>query len=337
MKKYLFVDTVCPKPYDKGTLEAEGLGGTEATVIRVAEKLGESAEVVVAQHCRHSSIGGGSNVTYTPLKTHYLDEKWDAVIALRTCLPLPVFRKKQPDTKLILWLHDLMTATFVPELQTLEWTQPTIVCVSKAHKTQVIETLRAIGCTKIPRMTVVYNPIADDLKPDATPVDKNKLVFFSSPHKGLDYALKTLAYARNLNPGFNLHVANPGYLATPDSVRSGADFGIVNVGVLPHHKAMEHVRSALCVFYPNHVFPETFGLVFAEANAVGTPVLTHPIGAAHEVLDHPCQMVDTRNTKVLIDRLMAWYNGARPVVRGKPQFRLSAVAREWRTVLMGRA
>src|SRR5581483_2147599 len=45
------------------------------------------------------------------------------------------------------------------------------------------------------------------------------------------------------------------------------------------------------VFYPKFVLPETFGLVFAEASAVGTPVLTHDCGAAAEVLADPRQVL----------------------------------------------
>ena len=59
---------------------------------------------------------------------------------------------------------------------------------------------------------------------------------------------------------------------------------VVWLGALPPAQVIEQARSALCVFMPNFLMPETFGLVFAEANAVGTPVLAHDCGAAREVL-----------------------------------------------------
>ena len=121
------------------------------------------------------------------------------------------------------------------------------------------------------------------------------------------------------------------------------------------------VRSALCVFYPNFVLPETFGLVFAEASAVGTPVLTHDCGAASEVLADPRQLLPIapaarryeRVARLLPDalrpmlaaraarrgifepyvaRVRAWLTD-RPRTAPDPRFRLAAVTERWRTLL----
>ena len=53
-RRILFFDPACPSPYTAGDLNAPpgALGGTEATVVRVAEKLGECHDVIVAQHNR---------------------------------------------------------------------------------------------------------------------------------------------------------------------------------------------------------------------------------------------------------------------------------------------
>ncbi len=55
---------------------------------------------------------------------------------------------------------------------------------------------------------------------------------------------------------------------------------------------MQHIRESLCVFYPQTQRCETFGLVYAESNAVGTPVLAHDFGAAREVLSSPDQLIN---------------------------------------------
>jgi glycosyltransferase involved in cell wall biosynthesis len=123
------------------------------------------------------------------------------------------------------------------------------------------------------------------------------------------------------------------------------------------------MRSALCVFYPNFVLPETFGLVFAEANAVGTPVLTHDCGAAAEVLAAHEQLLPVspvsrryeRMTRLLpralrpmlaaraerrglfepyVERVRAW-RSHRPRVSADARFRLAAVAARWRALLNG--
>ncbi len=50
--KLLFIDPKCPKPYDSEVLATRGLGGTEATVVRVARALSARHDVTVVQHNR---------------------------------------------------------------------------------------------------------------------------------------------------------------------------------------------------------------------------------------------------------------------------------------------
>ena len=80
-------------------------------------------------------------------------------------------------------------------------------------------------------------------------------------------------------------------------------------------------------------FVETFGCIFAEANAVGTSVLAHPIGAAPEVLENPAQLVDCRDRAAVVDRLLRWRDEGLPLVKARPEFRLSAVVARWRELL----
>jgi hypothetical protein len=50
----LFIDSVCPKPYDTTTLGMSGQGGTESTVTKIAEGLAATGlfAIDVEQHCR---------------------------------------------------------------------------------------------------------------------------------------------------------------------------------------------------------------------------------------------------------------------------------------------
>lgn len=329
MKRILFVDVACPAAYSTRTLYNEALGGTEATVVRIAERMGAEHYVRVLQAPRQTAEQGRGNVTYAPMEEAAFKDRWDAVIVLRTPLPLMHAAKVNRDNKLYLWLHDLAHPALTRNAKVIEQSGAKVVCVSKFHQQHITEALRAVGCEKF-TVTHVYNPVDNMLQPDSTPVDKNKLVFFSSPHKGLAYALHMFKQARNFNPAFRLFICNPGYY--PD-FNSAEHAGVVNLGKLRHAEAVDHVRSALCVFYPNIVFPETFGLVFAEANAVGTPVLTHNFGAASEVLDHPAQTLDCKDAQKTINRLMAWHGDNRPTVRVRPQFRLQEVYQQWAKLL----
>jgi glycosyltransferase involved in cell wall biosynthesis len=329
--KLLFIDSVCPSPYTPYTLQTKGLGGTEATVTRVAEALADYfKEVTVMQKGRNGS-DIAHKALYTPIKPHLMNEKHHATIVLRDPQVAINVRKYKKHEPIWLWLHDLVTPKMIPFMRQLGELDIGVICVSEWHKTQFVEMAKTVDMPKFPKVRRIYNPIDDALGIDRPPsvVDRNKLVFFSSPHKGLDYALKSFRNLRVFNPEFKLYIANPGYM------ESGAieQEGVVNLGVLSASEVHKHVAESLCVFYPNHVFPETFGLVMAEANALGTPVITHPHGAAPEVLRSTYQMCDTRNPKALIDRVMLWYNEGRPKVKAVSDFRMCNVALDWAKVL----
>jgi glycosyltransferase involved in cell wall biosynthesis len=125
-----------------------------------------------------------------------------------------------------------------------------------------------------------------------------------------------------------LYLADPGYWTGPIPETPP---GVVSLGSLPTAEIHRHVASALCVFYPQRTFAETFGLVFAEANALGTPVLAHPLGAASEILDAggEGQVSDCTSANVL-KTMQAWRGGARPHVESHPDFAMPNVLAEWK-------
>lgn len=330
-KKLLVVDPICPSAYSPIALDNGGLGGTEATVVRIAEALGLSFGdgVVVAQHCRGHTTQ--KEALYTPIQYRMLKEKYAAIVVLRHPHVAMNFKATHKDTPVYLWCHDTFTPAFVNTMPELQEAGVEVICVSHYHRNQLLAIARAnTEIRKLPVLHVIYNPITDALRPEGTQVDPNKLVFFSSPHKGLTEVIDAFHAARRFNPAFTLYLANPGYM--PSSTAGGGVTGIKNLGVLNHVAVMEHVRSALCVFYPNYSFPETFGLIFAEANAVGTPVLAHNFGAAREVLNGDFQVGDCRNRVETVDKLMSWHK-ERPRVEAREEFRLGSVIRAWERLL----
>jgi len=326
MSSILFYDPICPRPYTLATLRDEPMGGTEATVLRVAEALAMGGySTAVMQHNRDEADYGGCAEYLSPAD-HFAPTN---VVVLRSVPALREMRKRFPQAKLYLWLHDLANQDPVHNAQILADTKPTIIVVSDFHALNVKDKLSQVPDLRGVAIKRIYNPIDDSLVPDATPVDRDKLVFFSSPHKGLAYTLQVFSYIRRLCPEMQLYVANPGYLkADPFTLN-----GVTDLGPRPHSEIIKHVRSALCTFYPNTVFPETFGLVLAESNAVGTPCLTHPHGAAAEVLFHPHETLDCRNYKAVVDRVLSWRAGNRPTVKASPEFRLSRVVQAWKRLL----
>lgn len=326
--KILIVDPVGSKPYDNTTLLNEPLGGSEATVVRLANKFAERGqEVRVTQHNRTETITE-MGVQYTPFGKNE-DFKATHVIVQRAPLVLYTARKQYPNARLYLHCHDLFGGeAWVKGFQALIDTQSVPVVVSEYHKTQMYETIRALNFEGSIPCRRIYNPIDDDLKPDATPVDPNKMIFFSSPHKGLEHTLKVFERFQDFDElkGMKLYVANPGYFKDHELPE---DSNIVSLGSLSHADAIAECRSAFAVLHLNNVFPETMGLVHAEANAVGTPFLSSRIGATPEIADHPAELIDVMDPKLVIDRLLQWVKYGRPKVRGTAHLRTARVSREW--------
>ncbi len=352
MSSVLFFDPVCQQPYDTRTLAQRASGGTEASLTRVADALG----AYVMQHNRTVDEG-----------RYRAPGRLDgirSVVLNRDSRALPLIRELFPRARVYLWMHDQLnpgstrarrlatTATLLRDMGV------SVVCVSDSQRRGAEAVLARIGVSGQVRALTIYNPVDDALVPDATPVDPDKLVFFSSPNKGLMFSLDAFGALRRAMPGLRLVVANPGYKADRAARAAGVEF----LGALPQARVHAEVRGALCTFFPNFAIPETFGLVFAESHALGTPVLTVDCGAALEVLGNPQEVLPLRPAyrvyetvagalpaglrrgparlaasaglfDEFVARIAQWRSGGRPRVAPDPRFRLATVAAQWRALL----
>ncbi len=354
MSAVLFFDPVCSQPYDTETLQRQAMGGTEATVVRVADALG----ALVAQHNRTSANG-----RYLPPRP---DPAVTTVIVNRDSRALPTVRELYPNARVHLWLHDRVrprskrARRLAADADILRELAVKVICVSDTHRHAVEAALRWMEVSDRVSACTIYNPVDDGLRPDGSPIDDCKLVFLSSPNKGLKFTLDAFRAVRRAIPGMRLVVGNPGYKTGPDARIDGVEY----LGPQPQRRIHAELRTALCTFFPNFVIPETFGLVLAESKALGTPVLTHDCGAALEVLADPAQVLPvTADRRVYewllggipprwrcwpahaaaalglfdmyIDRIRAWRAGGRPATGPDARFCLSAVTRRWHEVLTG--
>ncbi len=333
----LFIDVTCPRPYDPSNINVPGgVGGTEMTMVTLAEGLASTGQynVVIEQHNRLQGEEYRGKALYTyPGATS--NARW--CVVLRDPRPMVNARERFPDSRIYLYSHDLADRNLGLCFDGGFFERSGCIaniCVSGWHKSQTIEVLKQFGYTGQFRTKFIYNPMSEDVVRTGEPYDKNKLMWLASPHKGLARAYEIFKQLVRLNPDFRLYVTNPGYMETQYTDDKEIKDRTVVLGTIPHGQAIEHLRNSLCLFYPNTVFPETFGKVMAEANAVGTPVLTSPLGASREVLDtHPEQIADCRDTETVVKRIMKWHSGARPIVRGNPKFSLNRVIHEWSTLL----
>ncbi|MGE4049877.1 MAG: glycosyltransferase family 4 protein [Piscinibacter sp.] len=338
--RVLIHDAASDYAYDADVMSRRGVGGTEASVVRVAEGLSAVCEVAVAQRGRSTHYSPHAGLRYVPLQdpAPFGSAMPDCAVVVRKHRHIVKLHSRFPHARLLLWIHNWQRPETLLLRARLARSTGAIVTVSEAHREATRRLMnhplaRALG-GRIPILRI-YNPIDESLAPDDTRVDPDKLVFFSN--KGVEQVLGTFGRVRRALPDLRLVVAGnsleEAMLRSRRTARLARQPGVELLGRVPRHELFRHVRESLCVFYPQDAHAETFGLVFAESNALGTPVLAHDFGAAREVLSSPDQLVDARDTRAVVEKLRAWRSGARPKAFLRPEFRASAVVAEWRRLL----
>ena len=250
----------------------------------------------------------------------------DAVIVQRDPEMVPWVRARFPNAHVALWMSDFAEKSHLVRMprELLARLDVPIIGLSEWHAHNLRSYFNAIGLPKC--VDHIYYPI--DVAPNPyLAVDPNKLVFFSSPHKGLRTTLQAFLAVRQRLPHMRLYIGNPGYV---DLDLSGFGDSIVQLGTLSRTEVLQHVQQALGVFHINTRYPETFGCIHAEANAVGTPVITLDIGANREVIHPVAEQVLTEPTpQDIVDRVVAWRRGQRPVVAKSAHFHPHRIAHQW--------
>lgn len=280
------VDPCCARGYDPSALGKSGLGGTEATVLRVATELAQQMRVVHFQQGRTLAERTQAG-DMAPLAAAFAARTNTDFVVINAWKVAVKLRKCQPDARITLWLHIHPGRHNRPMAAALRAANIGVICVSASHARQLAQFL---GSDHGLDISHIYNPLRPGLSPDDAPRDPDCLLFASSPHKGLAQVFAQFSAARRAIPTLRLYVADPGYMAWDTGP---APEGVTYLGALTHEALIAQMRRALCLFYPQTTFAETFGIVMAEANAVGTPALVHhDIGANSEVIGDRRQLVD---------------------------------------------
>ena len=324
MMRLTILDPNAPKPYTTDPASLAGLGGTEMTVASVARALARDARIEIRQKAREiAALDDG--IRFLPMGWKETIAA-DAIIVINSWKAAVACRSANPDARIYLWVHNVPGRHNRKMGRALRRAGVEIICVSNSHARNLAEFLG----DEAPAIGHIYNPVPDELAPRGLTHDPDLLIFASAPHKGLREVYRAFSTLRTTLPSLRLAVANPGYMAwDAGPVPNGVEI----LGRKPKERLWRSMEQALCLFYPQTSFAETFGIVLAEANAVGCPVLVHKgLGANDEVPSSAEQVIDCTDPDLLLRTVRAWRE-RRPVVSVRPEFRLSAVADEWRRCL----
>lgn len=312
--------SVCAVPFNGFTQRHGALGGSETEVVWCAEALAaRGRRVVVATLAKDASELNG--VLYLPANELGLTWKAKAknLVVLRYVNTLPEIEHE----KLLCWATDIPDGVYRPIVEELQARKGTLVCVSAWQREQ----FPVPGLERV----VIPNGLPDSVydRPRALK-QPGRYVYASAAQKGLDATLKLWSVLRTTYPTKKqfskneLLVCSPGY-DKPDAAKDAP--GVRVLGGLSFADLCGTIASAEGLFYVN-TLPETFGIVLALAEALGTPAYMCGLNGLGGAEDTVAENTITRDP----DRFV------RMVVEGREMhdardFRWSHVVDEWLEVL----
>lgn len=318
----LFIDYVAYKKYTYDSPKYEALGGTEASVVRVAHGLVQRQHhVFLYNHCDSQK----SDIEYIGGIGHVGDQSSfpapDAVIYIRCYTNQSLWRSKYPNAKHLIWYHDFGGKWLSAADSGMEG-----ICVSHWHKMNLQEHIATIPDFIKKPIHIIYNPVI----PYATrkPKIPGRLCFFSSPHKGLNRSYELYLLAKKQRPELSFVYSNPGYYA--DGNLQG---DATNLGQLAHQRVCEEFSASEVTLYPVNFYPETFGISLAESNAMGTPVLACDLGAMREVLGMGNIILPVNASNEEILNALFEILDHKPLVTADARFSINTVIDQWEHLL----
>lgn len=266
--------------WDEEKAKTKGMGGSETAAIEMAKHLKQITGLPVKIfNMRDSDLTASSGVEYLSVKklNEYLSKfKPKIHIAWR-------HNSKLTQAYTYLWCHDLVTPG-VERVQNFD----KMLCLSPFHK-RYVQAMQGISDDKI---ILTRNGIDPSRFTGKSVKNPNKIIFPSSPDRGLDRSIKIVELARYEKPDLELHVFY-GF----DNLRK---YGLSEMadklekmiserpwvkyhGFTEQKELAHHMEESSVWLYPAN-FIESFCITAIEALAAGCYPLVREIGALQDTL-----------------------------------------------------
>lgn len=243
-------------------------GGTEATLSLVSNWLADNGVSVGIVASGKNAGKNEHGVEFLPLDRWLQECKLK--IFMRRTLISPLERDNCEQA--YAWLHD-----FPQDPYTVKAYAPRL-CVSNFLLNHIQQN------EKESKDKVFWNPVNPEIKQFKKDKREDYLVWTSAYQKGIGEAIGMYKQLYDMGMTRPLKICVPEWsnrpFPFPEELKN---YPIEFVGALPWRDCMELLSKSAGMFRPGF-FPETFGLVYAEANYLGVPVITFDVGAAREVL-----------------------------------------------------
>lgn len=287
--------------WDEKIYKEKGIGGSETACVEMAKWLKKltNRRVIVFNHPRDVYYVADSGVEYLKLDgiaPYFAVSKPALHIAWR-------HNMKLTDAKTLVWSHDLVTSG-----GEITDRYEKYLVLSKFHKSFVKNALMLPD----EKISVFRNGVEPTRFKalNQTRKNPNKIVYVSSPDRGLDRAIDVVELARVENPDLELHVFyGVDNLRKFGKIQEAERFEkmmqkpwIKYHGNVDQKELLEHYREASVWLYPTN-FMETFCISALETVLCGVYPLVRNYGALPDTLkDIPSTIVD-RDCESMEDKL----------------------------------
>lgn len=278
--------------FDGNSINERPVGGMETSLIYMARELARLGwDVKVFNHCERPGIYDG--VAYVPVEeinTYKATHETDVFISVRYLDP---FNADLNSKLRILWTGDAFDQPFLKDLhdRTIVNNIDKIFAKSRWHAQTLAHTFNI----RPEKFYVTRNGInLENFRANGIKRKKGKIVYSSTPFRGLDVLLDTFPRIRSQVPYAELFVfsglAVYGLSAEKDREKYSHIYAKANqpgvhlIGNILQKQLAEELMSSQLMLYPNH-FPETCCLAALEAQAAGVPVITSALGALTETVE----------------------------------------------------
>jgi glycosyltransferase involved in cell wall biosynthesis len=284
--------------WDENSLKAKGHGGSETAAIEVAkwikQKTGRPVKIFQQRQKRETMDSGVEYLPTAELSGYIKNVEPHAHIAWRHSV-------KMTNALSYVWCHDLQC----PGAANAN-SYDKIVALSEFHKNYLIET----NGVREDKIVLGFNGInPDDFKEPATK-NPNKVIFSSSPDRGLIQAIDIVKKAREISGldlelhcfyGFeNMRKAGQNEWADKIEKHIAENSFVKHHGLVTKPVLVKHFKESAVWLYPND-FIETFCITAIEALCAGTWPIVRDMGALRFTMKEALErgMCDFMNVEVL--------------------------------------
>jgi glycosyltransferase involved in cell wall biosynthesis len=262
-------------PFSGETLRTQSMGGTESSIVQLAEALAKRGHDV----CVFNAIAAPRQefgVEWRPYAqaASYARREIGIAVANPKLFNGLAFRSH------IFWLHNPLKSWRQirrGNVGILIRTRPHFVLLGEYHKAHVPRWFPSDG------RTVIHHGVHEDFfrtRPAAAPPPP-RAIFTSQPYRGLDWVLGLWPKIKSQVPGASLDIFAPkAHQAEANSKKAALD-GVRFCGSIAHAELVKELATVRVQLIPGHR-DETYCLAAAEAAAAGVPIVTLGTGSLPE-------------------------------------------------------